>query len=161
MKRGRPTKYDRNYHPHQARLLARDWKTDEQIAKELKISLATHNRWKKRHTEYRQAVTESKAAVDLKVENVLLQRALGYVTENVEERRDSAGNVKEQKITRRAVAPSVPALKLWLRNRQSEQWGDNPPRDDGSEEVLALLEASRQLHGLGQKDGKPEQEEQN
>ena len=150
MARGRRSKYEREYHPHQARLLARDGLTDEQIAKKLVIGVATHHRWKWRYPEYRAAVKESKALVDLKVENVLLQRALGFTEEKVEERYNKEGEFIGRRVTRRTMPPNVAAQRLWLRNRQWGRWGDHPEaeRGAGPEGIHRFLEGQRELYGI-------------
>ena len=149
MGRGRPSKYRKDYHPYLARLLARDGKTDEQIAQWLEVGAATHQRWKRDHPEYRAALNESKAVVDLQVQNLLLQRALGYTTERVEEIVNQQGEVVRRKVVRQTVPPSVTAQKFWLKNRQREKWSEQPEEEgDGPGGFLKFLDLSREANGM-------------
>ena len=57
---------------------ARDGLTDEQIAINMDIDVATLYRWKKKHCKICEALKKGKEIVDRQVENALLKRALGY-----------------------------------------------------------------------------------
>lgn len=57
---------------------ARDGLTDEQIAANAGIAIATLYDWKKRYPEVSEALKKGKEVVDIQVENALLKRALGY-----------------------------------------------------------------------------------
>lgn len=57
---------------------ARDGLTDEQIAKNMDIDVATLYRWKKKYCEICEALKKGKEVVDVEVENALLKRATGY-----------------------------------------------------------------------------------
>lgn len=57
---------------------ARDGLTDEHIAKNMDIDVATLYRWKKKYCEICEALKKGKEVVDVQVENALLKRAIGY-----------------------------------------------------------------------------------
>lgn len=57
---------------------ARDGLTDEQIAQNIGVSIATLYNWKNKYLEILEALKRGKEIVDLQVENALLKRALGY-----------------------------------------------------------------------------------
>lgn len=57
---------------------ARNGDTDETIAKKIGINKATLYAWKKRFTDFDNALKKGKEIVDIEVENALLGRALGY-----------------------------------------------------------------------------------
>ena len=57
---------------------ARDGLTDEQIANNLGINVATLYRYKKQHSEFCESLKKGKEVIDFEVENALLKRALGY-----------------------------------------------------------------------------------
>lgn len=76
---------------------ARDGLTDEQIAHNMDISVATLYNYKKNHLEILEALKRGKEVVDYEVENALLQSAL-------------EGNVTAQ--------------IFWLKNRKPHQWKD-------------------------------------
>ena len=88
---------------------ARDGLTDEQIAHNIGIHVATFYRWQEAHGEFRDALKRGKAPVDLQVENALLKRALGYEYEEV---------------TTEIVLPDTTAQIFWLKNRRPDKWRD-------------------------------------
>lgn len=57
---------------------ARDGLTDEQIAKNMGVSVATLYNYKRDYLEILEAIKRGKEVVDIEVENALLKRALGY-----------------------------------------------------------------------------------
>lgn len=61
---------------------ARDGLTDEQIAKNIGISRQTLYDWKNKYPDISDALKKGKQVVDRQVENALLKRALGTVTES-------------------------------------------------------------------------------
>lgn len=127
----RPSKYDPLITPILARALAREGYTDEEIASRLEppVSEATLNRWKLEHSEFRESLNDGKSVVDARVEDSLLQRALGYtVTDTrLEARADDFGRpMKGGKVikTTRQVSPDVTACIYWLKNRKPRAWRD-------------------------------------
>lgn len=81
---------------------ARDGLTEEQIAKNIGVSVKTLFNWKKTHLPILHAIKKGKEVVDYEVENALLNAALN-------------GNVTAQ--------------IYWLNNRKPEQWR-NKPKDE-------------------------------
>jgi hypothetical protein len=74
---------------------ARNGLTDEQIAKNMGVSVATLYNYKKVHLEILESLKKGKEVVDIQVENALLKRALGYeYVEVTEERIVDSGQVK-------------------------------------------------------------------
>lgn len=74
-------KYQRWLEPEGLTLLedwARNGLTDEQIAKNMGISVASLYNWKRKHLEILEALKKGKDVVDAQVESALLRRALGY-----------------------------------------------------------------------------------
>ncbi len=59
---------------------ARDGLIDEQIAKNMGISVSTLYEWKKKYPEISDALKKGKEVVDREVENALFKRAIGYKT---------------------------------------------------------------------------------
>ncbi|MBC8630276.1 helix-turn-helix domain-containing protein [[Eubacterium] tenue] len=98
---------------------ARDGLTDEQIAKNLGINIATFYRYKKDYCEFCESLKRGKEIVDYEVENALLKRALGYEYDEV-----TYEHGKETKRVTKQVAPDTTAQIFWLKNRRPEQWRD-------------------------------------
>ena len=114
---------------------ARDGLTDEQIAHNIGIHVATFYRWQEAHGEFRDALKRGKAPVDLQVENALLKRALGYeyeevtteITETPYIDRRGKERVRKQKHvkkTKKIVLPDTTAQIFWLKNRRPDKWRD-------------------------------------
>lgn len=76
---------------------ARDGLTDEQIAKNIGITVSTFYEWKKKYSEISQSLKKGKEVVDYEVENALLSSAL-------------EGNTTAQ--------------IFWLKNRRPDKWRD-------------------------------------
>lgn len=90
---------------------ARGGLTDEQIAKNMGVSVATLYNWKSKYFEILEALKKGKEVVDFEVENALLQSALN-------------GNVTAQ--------------IYWLNNRKPEQWR-NKPKDNTVDHTVTVV----------------------
>lgn len=129
---------------------ARDGLTDEQIAANMGINVATLYRYKNEHKEICNALKRGKEVVDIQVENALFKRAIGYkYTETkTEEWQDQEGN-PVQKVTKtvKEVVPDTTAQIFWLKNRRPDQWRDKIQTENKTdvninqqEDVKALAE---------------------
>lgn len=104
---------------------ARDGLTDEQIAHNMGISVATLYNWKNDFLEILEALKRGKEVIDRQVENALLKRALGYEYEEVSEKYE-LGILTERKVTKKQVVPDTTAQIFWLKNRKPNDWRDKP-----------------------------------
>lgn len=102
---------------------ARDGLIEEQIAKNMGISVSTINEWKNRFPEIKEALKKGKEVVDREVENALLKRALGYEYEEITEKYEM-GELTETKVTKKQVVPDTTAQIFWLKNRKPREWRD-------------------------------------
>lgn len=102
---------------------ARDGLVEEQIAKNMGISVSTINEWKNRFPEIKEALKKGKEVVDREVENALLKRALGYEYEEITEKYEM-GELTETKVTKKQVVPDTTAQIFWLKNRKPREWRD-------------------------------------
>ena len=124
---------------------ARDGLSDEQIAANMGISIATLYNWKRDHLEILEALKEGKDAVDRQVENALLKSALGYKYDEVtEERRDD--ELVVTKVVHKEVQPNTTAQIFWLKNRKRLEWRDRVENaitgaDGGAVKVETLTES--------------------
>ena len=104
---------------------ARDGLTDEQIAYNMGISVATLYNWKKSHLEILEALKKGKEVIDRQVENALLKRALGYrYTEVTKEFVPELGKIVVTKEVTKEVAGDTTAQIFWLKNRKPNEWRD-------------------------------------
>ena len=124
---------------------ARDGLTDEQIAHNMGINIATLYRWKEKYCDICESLKRGKDVVDRQVENALLKRALGYEYEEVKKKFE-CGVMTERTVTKKEVVPDVTAQIFWLKNRKRETWADrqnieiSQPIDDSIKEMEAYFE---------------------
>lgn len=127
---------------------ARDGLTDEQIANNMGISVATLYNWKNNYLEILEALKRGKEVIDRQVENALLKRALGYEYEEVSEKFES-GILTERKITKKQVVPDTTAQIFWLKNRKPKDWRDNPVYNADEDALKRLDAVLEKLGGAG------------
>lgn len=101
---------------------ARDGLTDEQIAENISINPATLYDWKKKYPEISESLKKGKEVVDIRVENALLKRALGYTYTEV--RTESGADGTKITKTVKEVIPDTTAQIFWLKNRRPDKWRD-------------------------------------
>lgn len=108
---------------------ARNGLTDEQIASNMGVNVATLYRYKQSYCEICNALKRGKEVVDIQVENALLKRALGYTYK--ETTREAQFNPQteqyEMVVTKevtKEVVPDTTAQIFWLKNRKPEEWRD-------------------------------------
>lgn len=120
---------------------ARDGLTDEQIAHNIGINVATIYTWKKKYDKIDNALKRGKEVVDIQVENALYKKALGgYVVEEqtIEEIRPD-GTVSTKKIkNKRYMPPDTTAIIFWLKNRKPDTWMDRKAKENNVDKDLGL-----------------------
>lgn len=120
---------------------ARDGLTDEQIARNIGVSVSTLNNWKIKYVEILESLKRGKEVVDRQVENALLKRALGYTYEEI----TYEGGVETKRVVKEVV-PDTTAQIFWLKNRKREAWADrqnielSQPIDDSIKEMEDYFE---------------------
>ena len=124
---GRPTKYKKEFNEQAAKLCKKGF-IDKEIADFFNVDVATLNRWKLAHDEFRVSLKAGKRHSDDKVVESLYSRALGYEFKEVKEESEG-GNVTKTTTTTKQLAPDTTAQIFWLKNRQPEQWRDKPVSD--------------------------------
>lgn len=113
--------------------------SDKQIAKNLSVAYSTFRDYVKKYPELSSVLNRSKREVDTKVENALLQRALGYSYEEVKATYEGDQIVKKQVITKHVPA-DVGAMIFWLKNRRPHEWKSDYHKVKHDEKVLELRE---------------------
>lgn len=106
----------------------RDGFTKADVAEKLDLPYQTFCNWYRQIPRLREAMSKGRELVDYKVESALLKSALGYKAKEVKiVTTIKHGTVVEttKEITTKDVAPSVPAIQMWLHNRQPEKWRKN------------------------------------
>ncbi|PZN00715.1 MAG: transposase [Bacillota bacterium] len=108
---------------------ARDGLTDEQIAENMGIDVATLYRWKRRFGQICEALKKGKEIVDREVEEALIKAAMGYEYE------EEVVTPKGTKHTvRKYQPPNTTALIFWLKNRKPDVWRDKQQHEHTGED---------------------------
>ena len=114
---------------------ARDGLTDEQIAENLDISVASFYNYKNEHLEFLESLKKGKEIADYEVENALFKKALGYnakVKKAFKVKEVLYENGKRLKETERIeyaedevhIPADTTAQIFWLKNRKPNTWRD-------------------------------------
>ena len=114
---------------------ARDGLTDEQIAENLDISVASFYNYKNKHLEFLESLKKGKEIADYEVENALFKKALGYnakIKKAFKVKEVLYENGKRLKETERIeyaedevhIPADTTAQIFWLKNRKPNTWRD-------------------------------------
>lgn len=131
---------------------ARDGLSDEQIAKNMGINVATLYRWKEKYCEICEATREGKDVPDRKVENALYQSCFDRtitVLKAFKVKRvwydENGKRCEEEKLETAEETVAIPAnekaQEFFLRNRKPAEWPDKQKQEitgaDGGALALA------------------------
>ena len=134
---------------------ARNGLTDEQIAKNLGINIATFYRYKNNYNEFCESLKKGKEVIDTEVENALLKKSLGFKEEvrkafkikRVEYHENGKKKLEYEEIIYAEdeiyIPPDTTAQIFWLKNRRPIDW-----RDKRDVEVSGSMEMNNPLSGL-------------
>ena len=131
---------------------AREGLNDEQIARNIGVSIRQFYDWQNRFPQFAQALKKGKVPVDLEVENALLKRALGYDYEETttEIYKDPGGQEHSHiKKTKKHMPPDTTAQIFWLKNRRPGRWRDKIEgvSENPNELLQAFVDAARRQMG--------------
>lgn len=159
-KRGRKSKYDTHVKPYLDRIpkWRRNGMTEAQIAKKLGIAMSSFSLYKLKHSEFSEALKNSKEELIENLEDSLYRRAMGYSYEETKIEKESDGKVKVTK-TNKELPPDVGALIFALKNLAPGKWknDDRFISEDGEKQAdmhQITLEAlkSRIVPGFNDED---------
>lgn len=135
---------------------ARDGLTDEQIARNIGISIRTFYEWMTRFQQILQAIKRGKAPVDFEVENALLKKATGYTVTikkpiKIKTRKQlkDKGMIEEEHVEMVEeevyIPPDTVAQIFWLKNRKPGKWRDKieAAPEAGNELLQSLMDLER------------------
>ena len=125
--------------------MARDGLTQQQIADNLGINVDTLIEYKKKYTDFSEALKKGKEVVDIEVENALLKRALGYKYDEV-----TYENGVETKRVTKEVQPDTTAQIFWLKNRKPSNWKDRVETDEDKEAVANASQVIAKIRKVAQ-----------
>lgn len=160
-------KYERWLEPEGLTLIenwARDGLTDEQIAHNMGVSVATLYNWKSKFLEILEALKKGKDVVDAQVESALYRKAIGF-RETIKKpikTKKTVYNMAGKKMKESEeiiyvdeeifIPPDTTAQIFWLKNRRPDQWRDKQNLEvSGSlvTETSKLNELVRQMNEDG------------
>lgn len=118
---GRPSKFNELI-KEKIISLAKDGKTNEQIADIIGVHVRTIENWQGKHKDLLWALREAKQAADDLVEASLFSRAVGYSHKSVKVffDRESLQTVEHEIVEQ--YPPDVTAAIFWLKNRKPSEW---------------------------------------
>lgn len=127
-KMGRPTKFNEAL-ARRILALAKEGKTQEQIAEEVGIGLATLKNWKSDKPDFRAAVDASRNVADDLVEAALFARATGYSHPVIDVffNKDTGEILTEE--STKYYPPDTAAATFWLTNRRKKRWQNSQKVD--------------------------------
>jgi len=102
----------------------RDGLSDEQVAKNLGVCVATVQDWKKKYSSFLEAIKKGKEVSDYELENQLHRRAMGY---EYEEKEVTVNKQKESTIVKKTIKqmpPDTVALIFSLKNKLPMKYKD-------------------------------------
>lgn len=115
---------------------ARDGLTDEQIANNMGISVASLYNYKNQHLEILNALKKGKEVVDIEVENALFKKCIGYTVpikktfkvKRIEYNEDGKKIKEYEELVTGYDDMHIPADTtaqiFWLKNRKTDKWRD-------------------------------------
>lgn len=147
----RKSKYETNVKPElfKIKMWARNGLSDEQIAKNLNISLSTYYDYKNKFSEFSEALRDGKEISDYEVENALYKKATGHQIKETVITKNTEGETVTVKEIIKEISPDINAIMFWLRNRQPDIWRKEPTTSIDSlrklDEIIASIdEAAKQ-----------------
>ena len=116
---------------------ARNGLTLEDIAANLGISRQILHKYKTQHEELQEAIDSGREVADIRVENALYRRAVGfYSTEEKIVITDGIADVVTHQVYHK---PDVRAQIFWLKNRKPDVWRDKILEKEDVETLTNML----------------------
>lgn len=121
------------------RAKSRDSLTKNELARKLDIAPKTLALWESKYPEIAEALRQGREITDVRVENAILKKALGFETTEIK-KVVKADGAEEVTTVYKSVPPDVTAASVWLKNRCPEKWRDKPQEEDSLSKVDKILE---------------------
>lgn len=145
---------------------AMDGLSDKQIADKIGISVSTLYEWKKRFSDFSEALKKSKEIADHQVKNAVFKKSIGYKTtvkkafklKEVKYSKDGK-RISEKETVVYAddeiyIPPDTTAAIFWLKHRQPDDWGDKPAVTDKTEDrEINIIISPTSTNKEGQNNG--------
>ncbi len=114
--------------------------TERQIARNLGVSKTSFETYKRKYPDFLALIKKGRGGLVRELENALVKRALGYeyIEEKTYIRTEGGKQVQYVERTRKHMPPDVAALAILLKNKDKENWADNPQMVDLRRQMLEL-----------------------
>ena len=136
----RPTSYKAEYCKI-AKKMCELGAIDRDIAEAVGVSEQTINTWKLKHPAFLESLKVGKCAVDERVKQSLVHRALGY--SHPEDDIRSVGGELVITPTIKHYPPDTTACIFWLKNRKPDEFRQNPENEESINKIAAAIEIVR------------------
>lgn len=146
-KRGRKSKYYENVKPHLDKI--REYKlagaTDEQICAVFDISQSSFYEYKKKYSEFSEAIKKGKIELILDIKGDLARQAKKHTLETkkqyIKQDLETGHKTQYTEITTREVDGDVAAANLLLKNLDRDNWANDPQSLSLRQQELELRKA--------------------
>lgn len=126
--KGRPTKYNAQFHPALGEALASAGNTNDQIAEKMGVATSTMKLWMTNYHDFSAAIKRGREKPDELVEQSLFRLATGYRHCVQKPMVVSVGNNAGSEVQivdfEEAIPPNPTAMIFWLKNRRPDKWRD-------------------------------------
>jgi hypothetical protein len=136
--RGRPPKYNPNFHPQAAKKFCEMGATVDQLADAFRVSISTIYQWQNNHLAFTEACRVGDEMATARVKRSYYERAVGYSYDAVKIFMPQ-GAKKPIYAPYREHVPAEPRCgEMWMSKHDPEKWGKNAPAD-GDDLVAAFF----------------------
>ena len=135
-KGGRPTKF-KDSDIKLMRYMYRKGATDDEVAAEIEVGIATLHRWKKARPDFMDQIKSWKDEADEEVERSLYERAVGYSCQETK-LFCHEGMIVAEEITKN-YPPDPTSMIFWLKNRKKDEWRDKQEIDMSSKDESLVV----------------------
>lgn len=132
---GRPSEYNPEVYPDQARKLCLLGATDVELAEFFDVSSTTIDNWKSQHPEFLGSIRAGKIQADAEIGSSLYERARGFEWDEAQPikvkevlyqdgKRTKEIERVETVMVHKIVPPDATSMIFWLKNRRPKEWRD-------------------------------------
>lgn len=136
----RKSKYREEYHLPWIRGLTRRGCTIDEIADDVGVAVSTIKKWLHDYPELSDAVKKARTLPDIKVEDSLYKRAIGFKTTKtktiVTPGKDESSSTSRIEVQEEEIAPDTVACIFWLKNRDPKRWRDVKDTGNDIDDIL-------------------------
>ena len=122
---------------------SRNGLTQSDIAHNIGIGISTLKDWMQKYPAFLAAIAHGREVADIRVENALYKRAIGY--SYLETTREEGPRGVLVRTGEKTVVPDVTAQMFWLKNRKPDVWREKPSEhEDGNRTVEVIFDVDEE-----------------